>query len=185
MAGFEGPLYATLGATVALDDTMMVSGGVALLQGDWYACGTETTGVWLFAGPACALSESFSGFYLHPRAHLRVFDTVGGRSTGGWFSCSAQNARGSEFEVGVGLDIGAQAVLGPLFVGPVIGLKGGYCIKCPAGSGWPYGDIGLFGDVEPRADRFVVDVNLNVVQLGVAFLTQAEGTRASTPTSWR
>jgi hypothetical protein len=148
--GGNGPLYLPLGATVALTPHVALGGELSVY--DWRA-------LLVSAGPVLSTHGPLSGLFVHPKLVLAQNWRSGGAGAAGTLP-------GPSAEVQLGLDVGVQFNLGPVYLAPVVGVGVGYCrncsIKAPSQLLPPLGP-----PVSPQPhDRFVFGLNLNLLRAG-------------------
>jgi hypothetical protein len=128
-------------------------------------CGTTRYwGGWMAAGVLIPLGKSATdGFFIQPKVIATYFN----QTNDGSECLDLGQAQWSTFEWDVGVDLGYQLTLGPLYVAPVIGVFAGQCFNCAEGA-LPTAPAFL-GDVESQLRRFNVGFNLNLLRVGVVW----------------
>jgi hypothetical protein len=162
------------GVQVALQKGVdLVIEGAGTFGGNWYGCGTRSTGVFAALGLAFRFGDRPDwGWFLQPKLRVRAFNTTGGSESVLFADCSPDNLallRGSDREIGMGLDLGYQMRFGPLFLAPLLGVSFGVCLDAPGGNFF-HVDFDLFTEIKPRERVSVCGgLNLNLLRIGVAF----------------
>ncbi len=147
--------------------------GAVTYNSNWWGCSTETNGGWIAVGVLWRPwdTEDYGGFFLQPKLRGRFFNTTGGEDQPAVFffpGCEAEPLRGTDGEVGIGLDFGYQWTIGPVYIATVVGGNAGVCINCPGGEFFDW-DIRLFSQRGERATGFTAGINLSLLRVGVAF----------------
>jgi len=131
-------------------------------------CGkTWFWGGWAAVGVLFPLGHSATdGLFIQPKITGSYFD----QSREADSCVDATNVRWASGEFGLGVDVGFQATLGPLYVAPVIGAYLAECINCPANSTplasySPY----LAQAVGERFSHVSFGFNLNLLRIGMVF----------------
>lgn len=130
-------------------------------------CGTTWFwGGWASAGVLFPLGKSpTDGLFVQPKLTASYFD----QAAEGDNCVDATQVRWSSAEFGLGVDVGFQVTLGPLYAAPLLGVYVGECVNCPPQTTpltpyTPY--LGKAGD---RLNHLTFGLNLNLLRVGLVF----------------
>jgi hypothetical protein len=166
-------LYAPLGATFDFDDWQL---GAEVAAGAGVGGFTNAFTFNAAAGPIVRLSgdDAFRGFFVQPKlifgyteprsnCCIVAFDTLRGGSP---LPLTATSH--AAFQLGV--DVGYQFHLGPVYVSPLLGASAGYCFNCDGVDFQYEGPLLTSNRFGSRGhDHFVYSLNLNLLRLGAVF----------------
>jgi hypothetical protein len=166
-------VYLPVGAAIAAGAHTELQMEASLLQGEWFACGSESTGGWAALGPSYFVQDSRQGLLVWPKLIARYFTTAGGSAGGFWGGCStsaAEHVNGDDYELHLGVDLGYRSRIGALIITPLLGVSAGFCGNCVGGGAFFTGNAFAGSpDYGARRNRASLGLNLNLVRVGIAF----------------
>ena len=174
--------YVPVGINVPLSERIDLVVEITGTAGQWYGCGSRSSGGWAAAGLAWFVRprEWLSrGLFLQPKMIGRHFSTGGSETrpvslvSAGCSDADVDNIDGRDYELHVGLDLGYSMRIGIVEFVPLIGASVGLCQNCFGGGVFFMGDFEFtdtyFVPPGPRATRLSIGLNLNVARLGIRF----------------
>ena len=174
--------YVPVGINLPITDRTELAVEVTFTTGDWYGCGSQSSGGWAALGLVWFATERkwlSRGAFLEPKLVARYFDTEGAGEIAprlthlGCFASDVANINQSDYELHLGFDAGYSMRMGLLELAFVIGLSVGPCHACFSDRifflGQSASPSASFRPPPPRTNRWSLGLNLNLFRLGLRF----------------